>query len=40
MSMMCNKESCKAKRGMCGHEKMMMWGILIVSAIGLSYWLI
>jgi hypothetical protein len=24
MSMMCSMQSCKAKSGACGHEKMMM----------------
>lgn len=35
MSMMCSKGSCKAKRGMCGHEKMMMVIMLIaIPALG------
>jgi|GEM_PF-337273 len=24
MSMMCLKDGCKAQKGMCGHEKMMV----------------
>jgi len=39
MSVMCKNGSCKAKRGMCGHEKTMMWGIMMAAVVGLSYWI-
>ncbi len=32
MSMMCPMEGCKAKHGMCGHEKMMA-GIAILAVV-------
>ncbi len=33
MAMMCPLEGCKAKHGMCGHEKMMV-GIVILMVVG------
>jgi len=33
MSMMRSKDGCSAKKGMCGHEKMML-GMMIVMAFG------
>jgi hypothetical protein len=32
MAMMCPLEGCKAKHGMCGHEKMML-GIAILAVV-------
>ena len=32
MSLMCPTNSCKAKSGMCSHEKMMMIAALMVAA--------
>ncbi len=38
MSQMCSMNGCKEKKGMCGHEKMMML-IVVVGAIGgLGHW--
>ncbi len=39
MSLMCPMEGCKAKRGMCIHEKMMMFVVIMAAAGGLVYWL-
>ena len=33
MSMMCSKAACKAKVGMCTHEKMMT-GVIVLVAVG------
>lgn len=30
MAMMCPLEGCKAKLGMCGHEKMMLGIVILV----------
>ena len=38
MSLMCNKESCKVKRGMCGHEKMMLGIMALAIVSSLVYW--
>ncbi len=32
MAMMCAMEGCKAKHGMCGHEKMMV-GIVVLAVV-------
>lgn len=32
MAMMCPLEGCKAKHGMCGHEKMMV-GVVILMGV-------
>lgn len=39
MSIMCNMEGCKAKKGLCKHEKAMlvMAGLAIVAFIGWSF---
>jgi hypothetical protein len=39
MSLMCPMEGCKAKPGMCIHEKMMMVVVLVAAVGGLVYWL-
>ena len=33
MSLMCSKAACKAKAGMCTHEKMMA-GLVVLLAVG------
>lgn len=32
MAKMCPMEGCKAKHGMCGHEKMMVGVVILVGA--------
>ena len=38
MSMMCKNAQCSNKKGMCGHEKMMMGVMFMVVAVGVFYW--
>jgi hypothetical protein len=38
MSMMCKNEACKAQKGMCGHEKMMMGILLLCAAGAVAHW--
>ena len=33
MSLMCSQATCKAKAGMCAHEKMMA-GVVVVLVVG------
>lgn len=40
MSMMCKAGShCAARKGLCGHERMMIGMMLIAGIAGLIYWL-
>ena len=39
MSMMCKKDQCKIKKGMCIHEKIMMSMVAVVIMAGLYYWM-
>ncbi len=39
MSMMCQKDQCKVKKGLCIHEKIMMSVTAIVVISGLFYWI-
>ena len=34
MSLMCSMKGCKQKVGMCGHEKKMMAGLLVLLVVG------
>lgn len=37
MSLMCTMESCKAKKGMCGHEKAMLV-IALIAVLAFAGW--
>lgn len=37
MSLMCPQAVCKAKAGMCTHEKVMA-GVIVLIAVGLVAW--
>ena len=39
MSVMCSKETCKAKPGMCVHEKMMLGMMLLIGAGAAGHWM-
>ncbi|MGL3710416.1 hypothetical protein ACSYAY_06080 [Leptospirillum ferriphilum] len=39
MSVMCSKDSCKARTGMCGHKKGMMVMMLVVLAGAAGHWM-
>lgn len=38
MSAMCTKESCRAKKGLCSHEKMMMGLMMVVAVVAIIAW--
>ncbi len=38
MSMMCSQQSCKAKSGLCGHEKMMIAIVALMALGGAGHW--
>lgn len=33
MSLMCPMQGCKEKQGMCGHEKLMMFMVVVVAIV-------
>jgi hypothetical protein len=37
---MCQIGSCKAKQGMCGHEKMMLLVVMLIAAGAAGHWLL
>lgn len=39
MSLMCSMGQCRMKKGMCGHEKMMLGMMILIAVVGLTYWL-
>lgn len=38
MSVMCTKDACVAKSGMCGHEKMMMGILMLMGVAAAGHW--
>ena len=40
MSVMCSMQTCMQKPGMCGHEKLMLAGIVVAALGGLAYLLL
>lgn len=38
MSMMCSMNGCKAKKGLCVHEKMMLMVAIVAMAAAGAHW--